>query len=362
MSDQQRRFVLRWGVVGLGAFSAKWINDVFSNYQRDAINGAAVTHELKAIVSSTSLSKAKKFLDLIDTSIAGTPKLYDSYDEFLHDDEIDIVYIAAPNSFHYPLAQAALQAGKHILVEKTFTINHEQAYELQKLAADRQLFVLHGVWTRFLPTTKYIEKLVLENGVIGQVTRVQADLSHDCPFVAENRLFNPELGGGVLFDNIIYSFTWVDLLLLSQSKSAPRINSWSILSKIVPNIDISSSITLVFDDLEATGTATGSFLQESPKYSVLIEGKRGSISIDRASRPTKAVITRADSSEDSIVELPLIDGLGYYYEANAAAVSIRDKLLEPAEYSFAQTIRTLEIFDQVKTKNGITYPTSIERI
>ncbi|KAG7889748.1 hypothetical protein KL936_002422 [Ogataea polymorpha] len=357
MTDKSSKIHLRWGIVGLGQFAAKWANDVFSNYRKDSVHGQHVTHELRAVVSTSSLSKAQQFVSLLN----GTdkqPVLYDSYQKFLEDDEIDIVYIAAPNAFHYKLAKQALEAGKHILVEKTFTINYQQALRLQEISARKNLLVVHGVWTRFLPTTKKLVEVV-ENGKVGNVRRVHADLSHNCSYDSNSRLFNPELGAGVLLDNLIYSITWTDLLLLSKTATSPKIYSWSIKSKEVPEIDVSTSITLLFDDSLASGTATGSFLIESPRESVLIEGDKGYIKAGRTSRPSYATFISSDGQEEQL-ELPVIEGIGYYYEANAAAIAIGYKQNDLTEYPLKDTIRILQIFDQCRLDNGIAFPESVE--
>ncbi|CDK27786.1 unnamed protein product [Kuraishia capsulata CBS 1993] len=359
MSDS---FELKWGIVGLGAFAAKWANDVFSNYELDAIHGKLVNHQLKAVVSTTSIQKAESFIKLLNTEATGIPQTYDSWEIFLAESDIDIVYIAAPNALHYPLALQALQAGKHVLVEKTFTINHEQAQHLKEVGAKNKLFILDGIWTRFLPTTKAIQKLILQDKVIGEVHRVSADLSHNCPFDESGRLYNPELGPGVLYDNLIYSIAWTDLLLLSQAKTDPIVKTFSLKSKDVPEIDTATSISLVFNDLNAIGTASGSFSLESPRDSVLIEGTKGYIKLDRASKPSTATLYSNGSPEGTNLEIGTIGGLGYYYEANVAAISIRDSLLEPVDHPLDESIRVLKIFDQVKKANGIVFPPSIEKI
>ncbi|KAG7844292.1 hypothetical protein KL941_004241 [Ogataea angusta] len=357
MTDTTTQIHLRWGIVGLGQFAAKWASDVLLNYHLDSINGKHVTHELRAVVSTSSLSKAQQFVSLLSCKDK-QPTLYDSYQKFLEDEEIDIVYIAAPNAFHYTLAKQALEAGKHILVEKTFTINHKQAVRLQEISARKNLLVVHGVWTRFLPTTKKLVQLV-EDGKVGIVRRVQADLSHNCPYDSSSRLFNPELGAGVLLDNLIYSITWTDMLLLSKTETNPSISSWAIKSKEAPEIDVSTSITLLFDDLLASGTATGSFLTESPKQSVLIEGDKGYIKIGRTSRPSYATFTSSTGQEEQL-DLPVIEGIGYYYEANAAAIAIGNKQNDLTEYPIKDTIRVLQIFDRCRRDNKISFPESVE--
>ncbi|ODV82533.1 hypothetical protein CANARDRAFT_30765 [[Candida] arabinofermentans NRRL YB-2248] len=362
MSSNNSKFTLRWGVIGLGAFAAKWINDVFGHYESDSKYGTEVRHELNAVVSTTSLTKAKNFVDLLDKKVTGTPKVYDSYEEFLLDDEIDIVYIASPNAYHYPLALQALNANKHILVEKTFTINHLQALNLKKISFEKGLFVLDGVWTRYIPTIQQLEELLLKEKIIGNIHRVSADLSHESTFSESSRLYNPNLGGGVLYDNLIYSILWTDILLLRQSRSDPVLRTWSLKSKEYPQIDETTNISLIFDDLKAVGVASGSFEVESPDDSVLIEGKLGYLRIDRASRPSRAVVYSNGDKKGKSLELQRFEGIGYYFEANVAAISIRDGRTEPEAHTLDDSIRILKVFDQVKKSNGIVFPSNLEEV
>ncbi|KAG0674413.1 hypothetical protein C6P40_000405 [Pichia californica] len=351
MSENESKFVLKWGVIGLGQFAAKYINDVFKNYIHDENYGSQIKHELKSIISTTSIENCENFIKLLDTNFTGIPEKFDSYNEFLKSD-IDIVYIATPNSEHYFNAIKALNSNKNIIVEKTFTINSKQAKNIQKLAKEKGLFVLDGIWTRYLPTFEKIESIINE-GIIGKIYRINADLSHNCKF-ENNRLYNKNLGGGVLFDNLIYSIIWSETLL--KSKNLPLINSWIIKQN---DVDVNTGISLNYDN-DAIGIATGSFQIESPLYSVLIEGEKGYIRINKTSKPTKAIIY-FDKIEKEI-QLPEIKGIGYYYEANIAAISIKDGLLEPKLRSLDYTVRILEIFDKVKIQNNIKFPNEIERL
>src|SRR6476660_631819 len=61
-----------------------------------------------------------------------------NFDEALTNPEIELVVIATPNQSHFPLAQAALQAGKHVVVDKPFTITGSDAAELIRLAAEKE--------------------------------------------------------------------------------------------------------------------------------------------------------------------------------------------------------------------------------
>lgn len=65
------------------------------------------------------------------------------------DSEVDAVYIATPNSLHYENCRMCLEAGKHVLCEKPFTLCVDQAEELYELAEEKGLFIMEAFWIRF---------------------------------------------------------------------------------------------------------------------------------------------------------------------------------------------------------------------
>ena len=101
-----------------------------------------------------------------------------------------------------------LEAGKNVLCEKAFTVNAAQAKKLIETAKSKKLFLMEAVWTRYFPLSLSIRKMI-ENGDIGAVHRVQADLSFneniDGPWGPEHRMYNMDLAGGALLDRkIVY--------------------------------------------------------------------------------------------------------------------------------------------------------------
>ena len=102
-----------------------------------------------------------------------------------------------------------VELGKHILVEKAFTLNAREAAEIVDLASAKGLVVLEAMWTRFLPHMRLI-RAVIAAGTIGEVRSITADHRQKLPDDPKHRLNALELGGGALLDLGIYpiSFTW----------------------------------------------------------------------------------------------------------------------------------------------------------
>lgn len=344
-------FELNWGIVGLGSIASKWANDLLlENEERPK----DIKNNLVA-VSSSSKDKGSKFVSKLSTSKKLSTTVYDDFDEFLKDDQVDIVYIASPNTVHYKQALKALEAGKHVLVEKTATMTAAQAEKLYSIAKSKKKYIVEGVWTRFFPTTLDILKLIKDDKILGDVKRISADLSHDFKFDPNDRIFDPKAGGGALMDSLVYSLTWPFAIL--GGGEDPEITS-SVTKLPHPgfeSIDETTAIFLVFRKLNAMGIATGSLSIDSPNE-VLVEGEFGYLKIlNRTSRPTIYQI-KLKGKELETVERH-VEGTGLFYEIDAVARDVKNGKLTSEVYPFDQTIQILKIFDNVRTTHDIKFPT-----
>ena len=115
------------------------------------------------------------------------------------DPEVDAVYVATPHPLHAENALAAIEAGKHVLVEKPFTMNAAEAASVVEAARAAGVFCMEAMWTRFLPHIGAHPRAArgrrARRGPYG-LRRSRPEL----PARPEHRLFAPELGGGALLD------------------------------------------------------------------------------------------------------------------------------------------------------------------
>lgn len=109
-------------------------------------------------VASRDLAKAEKFI-----AEHGFQKAFGSYEDMMKDTEVELVYIATPHSHHYRNMKMCLEAGKHVLCEKAFTVNAKQAEEILRLAKEKGLLVTEAIWTRYMPSRKMIKDLLDES-------------------------------------------------------------------------------------------------------------------------------------------------------------------------------------------------------
>ncbi|MGA0568987.1 Gfo/Idh/MocA family protein [Rathayibacter sp. KR2-224] len=186
---------VRWGILGTGGIAHNFAKDLLDD-----------EHTIAAVGSRT-LERADAFADEF-----GIPTAHGSYEDLVADDDVDIVYIATPHPQHAPAAELALRAGKHVLVEKPFTLNAAEAVRVVDLAADRGLLVLEAMWTRFLPHVERIRQLLGE-GSLGTIREFSADHMQLLPTDPNHRLSKLELGGGALLDLGVYPISFASMLL-----------------------------------------------------------------------------------------------------------------------------------------------------
>ena len=147
--------------------------------------------------ASRSLEKAAAFAE--KWSI---PRAYGSYEELLRDPDVDIAYVCMVSSEHYRYALAALEAGKHVLCEKPFTLRKEEAEHLFRAAREKGLFLAETQKAVFLPVMEAVRKLLNENA-LGPARF--ADFSSSFPGNYNSWIHSRAAGGGALYSNAGYS-------------------------------------------------------------------------------------------------------------------------------------------------------------
>lgn len=177
---------LRWGILGAG---------IIANRLADAVKREAGS-ELIAVASKTP-EKAQDFAGRHGIRAAS------DYDDLLADDTIDVVYVATTHNFHHDNARRVLDAGKHVLVEKPFTVNAAEAADLAARARASKRFAMEALWTRFVPTWQAIRERVASGGV-GEVRQIDVTFGGIVPPHYEPRLTDPHLAGGVTLDMGVY--------------------------------------------------------------------------------------------------------------------------------------------------------------
>ena len=201
-----------WGILGTG---------FIAHAQTADLVGCGFT---VAAVGSRSLDTAKDFAVEF-----GIPTAHGSYEALVADPDVDAIYVSTPHPFHAENALLALHAGKHVLIEKAFTLNAAEAREVVETAEAAGLVVMEAMWTRFLPHMARIREIIAA-GTLGELRTLIADHNQDLPTDPQHRINNLALGGGALLDLGIYpvSFAFDRQSAAPPRKAALRSHRWTL--------------------------------------------------------------------------------------------------------------------------------------
>lgn len=320
----------RWGILATGNVAAS---------MAEAIN-AAPNAELLAVGSRTQ-AKADAFADRF-----GVPRRYSSYESLVVDPDVDVVYVASPHSSHHPNVMLALAAGKHVLCEKPLTLNAAEAAQCVAMARHKRLFLMEAVWMRFFPAAGRLKEWVAD-GIIGDISLVEASFCLDVPFDPEHRLYNPALGGGALLDLGIYPLSLATMLLgyPADVRSDVRLG--------LTGVDEANTITLLYEG--GARARLESSVRESKPREALISGTDGSIKVhDAFFCPTQLTLEVA-GREPQTVTLPA-SGNGYLHEVEEVHECLRAGLTESPRMTLDETVRVMRLMDGLRAEWGISYP------
>ncbi|KAI0479271.1 NAD(P)-binding protein [Xylariaceae sp. FL0804] len=374
-------FTLKWGIMATGGIAQTFTKDLLTNPACRDVHDVA--HEVVAVASSTSRASAEAFLSKVEAPTGAAA--YGSYAELVGDGNVDIVYVATPHSHHFQNAMLALEAGKHVLCEKAFTVTAAQARRLVETARARGLFLMEAVWTRYFPLSVKLREMVA-GGVVGPVYRVIADNSFgndggaddgSLSFPDENRMVNPDLAGGALLDLGIYSLTWLFQFLYhlqggeGEEKEAPR--TVAAVNKYArTGADETTTIVLSFPRHRSMGVAMTTLRvatdpdgRGSAGPAIRIQGPLGEIQVvGPAFKPSayRVVKTGGDGGVEH-VDCPIPKdparggwGHGMFWEADECARCLRDGRRESATLPLAESVVMMEVMEEALRQGDVRYP------
>lgn len=275
----------------------------------------------------------------------GFEKAYGSYEELVKDSEVELIYIATPHSHHYEHAKLCIEHGKAVLCEKAFTRNAKEAKEILSLAKEKKVFITEAIWTRFMPSREMIHDL-LESGIIGKPMTLTANLGYI--IAHKERIAEPALAGGALLDIGLYPLNFA---LMVFGNDFDKITSTAILSD--KGVDMQNSITLSYRTGEIA-VLNSTALALSDRQGI-ISGDKGYMIVENINNCEKIRIFNTERQEIKCVEVPQ-QITGYEYEVEAAMRAIKEGKLECEEMPHEETIRVMEIMDELRKEWGVIYP------
>lgn len=318
---------LRWGILGAGGIAKAQVSDMKRH-------GFEVT-----AVAARDLAKARAWADEM-----GLPKAYGSYEELAADPDIDAIYVATVHPAHAAGARIALEGGKHVLVEKPFTMDAAEAQSLVDLAASKGLVILEAMWTRWLPHMVRIRE-ILASGLLGDVRVVLAD--HDQNNEHVERMYQRELGGGALLDLGIYpvSFAW-DVF------GAP---STVLAHGTLTDAGVDRETAIILGYPSGAHAVLQTQMSGAGPNRAAIVGTEGRIEIESVWYNVVG-FTRYDRAGEVVERFDeKVDGRGMHFQAAeleriVASGQLAGEILPPAE-----TVGIMATLDEVRRQIGLSY-------
>ena len=246
--------------------------------------------------------------------------------------DLDLIVIATPNDSHFPLAAAALKAGKHVVVDKPFTLDLGEARELVKIA--RQYNRLLSVFqNRRWESEVLAAKSILTSGVLGKVVHFEAHMDRFRPLVRQRWREDPGPGAGLWFDLgphlidlTLHLFGLPDSVLASITALRPgsKTDDWAHVQLIYPDMRVILNATLLssggaartlIHGTHASWAKYGTDLQEKQLVEGIIPGTKGF-----GDDPDPGILFDGATGKRTEIPAPPADQIGYY-------IGIRDAIL-----------------------------------
>ena len=239
---------INWGIIGLGSI-AQSFSDGFQNVENSRL----------LAVSSNNKSKLEFFKNRYKIN---ENYIFHNYEDLLNCNDIDIVYIALPNSFHYEWIKKAIKSNKNILVEKPAFMSSEHAKTTSEKISDKGLFFTEGFMYRHNPEILKIIEIIKSQ----ELGKIQSMKSFFCKNLLtkkkffffekmkkinlDSRLFNKNLGGGCILDLGCYPISLSVLIAsLIDGINYKKFKLKNIKKEInFTKVDIDAELEICFDD------------------------------------------------------------------------------------------------------------------
>ena len=268
---------IKWAVLGTGVIA----NEMAVALKKIGRNIYAVGNR----TYSKAVDFAKKY---------GIEKVYDDYNDMFTDSDVDVIYITTPHNTHIEFMKKAIRNGKHILVEKSITLNSRELNEAMELAALHNVVIGEAMTIYHMPVYKKLKE-ILDSGRLGKVNLITMNFGSYKEYNMNNRFFNRNLAGGAMLDIGVYALSFIRYFmtekpdkLLSQLKKAPT------------GVDEQAGLLLMNNDSQMA-TVMLSLHSKQPKRG-MVSCEKGYIEIMEYPRAFEAVITYTESGEKEWVK------------------------------------------------------------
>ena len=335
---------LNWGIIGLGAIAQKF-SEAF----------AQTSNSLLLAVASNNPQKLESFKKqfFIEDKFA-----FKNYEDLINCKEVDIIYIALPNSFHFYWIKECIRNNKNTLVEKPATLNFTEAKSVKKILSNKSIFFGEAFMYRYHPQIDYIIELI-KNDKIGTLLSMESSFGENIltkkkfiffekkKKIKENdRRFDKNLGGGCILDLGCYTTSFS--LLINSIINKTDISDFNISNTIKKigetGVDIHSSANLLFKN--GFKSRVEASFQKNIGQKSIIRGNIGEIIINNTWNANDNVILRTKGND----EFKNFDNNKSIYSYQIEKVSENilngNKQIEYPGMNFDETLLNMKIIDE----------------
>jgi predicted dehydrogenase len=320
----------KWGLLGAGKMSAK-----FSK-------GLKLLHNAELYsVGSRDAGRAEKF-----ARENGFSRSFGSYEEFVSDPELDIVYIATPHNSHYENTLLCLSHGKNVICEKAFSLNHREVSEMVDLAKKKKLFLMEALWPPFQPFYNKAKE-ILASGVTGRPVNMHAWFSFRPPYDPGDRKFNLALGGGSLLDIGIYPV--IDCLTFMGVPDEIK-----AVAAFAPT-GSEESLNAIFRYSDGRLASLYSSFKTVTGIGCTLYCENGNMTVARGRDMNQHVILELNGQEkQEYVFTP--DAMGYHWEAEEVMKCLDEGLTESPVVPLSFSLSLMKTLDRIRESAGMIFP------
>ena len=238
-------------------------------------------------VANRTYSKAVDFAKKYEIG-----KVYDCIDDVFEDDNVDVVYISTPHNTHIEYLRKALSAGKHVLCEKSITLNSKELEEAIQLANENHVVLAEAMTIFHMPIYRKLNEVKKD---LGPLRMIQMNFGSYKEYDMKNRFFNKNLAGGAMLDIGVYALSFVRWFMSSSP------NQVTSQVKLAPTgVDEQVGMLLMNKEQEMA-TILLSMHAKQPKRGTIVFDK-GYITMFEYPRGQKAVITYTEDGHEEMIE------------------------------------------------------------
>lgn len=271
--------------------------------------------------------------------------MHGSYQALADDSEIDVVYVATPHSRHQDDSELFMRAGKHVLCEKPFALNHAQALAMVRTSRETNRFIMEALWSRFLPVYTALGE-VISASTLGAIARLDADFGIVAPQDPRHRLNDPTLGGGALLDLGIYCLHIARFVLGDHD----TVSASAILNE--QGVDVDSTYTLGYAS-GATARLRSTSRERTPCTATIV-GEHGSVVLDRYMHHPPGFAVRLHGHAERYHRFD-DHGVGLRHQVFEVHRCIEAGLIESPRLPHHETLRFAETMDEIRRQIGVQY-------